>query len=104
MSAEVWIGRVEVAPVEGNDIFEGDPGAFSNAFVQAESLDQYTDRVTVAFAQEGLDVVGIEGAEPLRERMARVEVSDELVRVAEEALGGDVVWDTFYVFENDDDS
>lgn len=103
MPREVWVGRIEVAPQEGNDIFEGAPGAFANALVTANSFDDYREQVTVAFAtQAALKVVEIKDAEPLRVRMSRVRISDELVELGGRALHGDVVWDTLYVFESDE--
>ena len=38
---EVWIGLVEVVPEEGNDIFDGAPGAYANVLALAESVEDY---------------------------------------------------------------
>jgi len=83
---EVWIGRVKVRPAAGNDIFDGAPGAFANALTSADSLRDYRLRVETAFAHERLSVAEVDDAEPLRERMSRVHVSDEIVE-----LGGKLV-------------
>ena len=100
---EVWIGLVEVRPTTGNDIFDGAPGAFANALTSAQSLDDYRSRIEAAFEEERLAVAEIQNAEPLRERMSRVHVKDEIVELGGKALHGGVVWDTFYIFESDED-
>lgn len=38
---EVWTGLVEVIADDGNDIFDGAPGAFANVLALASSVEDY---------------------------------------------------------------
>ena len=100
---EVWIGLVEVVPDEGNDIFEGAPGAYSNVLALASSVADYMAVTAAAFQRRGLTAVGVDNPEPLRERRSRVHLSDAIVQLGEQAATGAVVWDTFHIFEADDE-
>jgi hypothetical protein len=100
---EVWIGLVEVVPEEGNDIFDGAPGAYANVLAIAASAEDYMAVTAPALLREGVIAVGVDNPEPLRERRSKVQVSDEILDLGERARKGDVVWDTFYVFETDDE-
>jgi hypothetical protein len=102
VSREIWIGLVEVSPLEGNDIFDGAPGAFTNVLAEADGLDGFRASVLMALEREGLTVIEIEDAEPLRERLAEFEVDEEILRLAPEAASN-VVWHTFHVYESDAD-
>ena len=99
---EVWIGLVEVVPEEGNDIFDGAPGAYANVLALAESVEDYMAVTAPVLLRQGLIAVGVDDPEPLRERRSRVQVSDEILDLDERALTGDVVWTTFHVFEAED--
>jgi len=97
---EVWIGRVEVVPHAGNEILGDAPGAYSNVLARASSVPEYRAKVVAALTEEGLNVVEIEDAEPLRERQTRFQVPDAILAIAEGAPKR-VVWDTFYIFESE---
>jgi hypothetical protein len=99
VSREVWIALVEVAPHEGNDIFDGGPGAFTNVLAAADGLSDYRSRVETALDREGLTVLDIEDAGPLHERLSRFEVVEELLELVPQAESG-VVWDVFHVYMN----
>jgi hypothetical protein len=100
---EVWIGLVEVVPEEGNNIFEGAPGAYANVLALVSSVGGYMAVTGPALARRGLEAVEVANPEPLRERQSRAALSEEMIRLAEHARAGEVVWDTFYVFETDDE-
>lgn len=100
---EVWIGLVEVMPDEGNDIFEGAPGAYANVLALARSVEDYMTITAAALEQQCLIPVGVDDPEPLRARQSRVDLADEILQLGEQAQSGEVVWDTFYVFETDDE-
>jgi hypothetical protein len=104
MGREVWIGLVEVVPEEGNDIFDGAPGGYSNVLALANSVEDYMTVTAPALLSIGLIAVGVDDPEPLRQRQSWADLADEIVRLGEEARGGEVVWDTFYVFETDEDA
>jgi hypothetical protein len=93
---------VEVTPHPGNDIFGDAPGGYSNVLAEASSFVEYKAKVVAALDEEGLTVVEIEDAEPLRERQTRLQVPDAILAIAD-GTSESVVWDTFYVFESEDD-
>jgi hypothetical protein len=99
VSREVWIALVEVAPHEGNDIFDGGPGAFTNILAAADGLSDYRSRIETALDREGLSVLDIEDAEPLRDRLSRFEVDEELLELVPQAANT-VVWGEFDVYMN----
>jgi hypothetical protein len=98
---EVWIGLVEVVPVEGSDVFEGAPGAYANVFALASSVEDYMASTARALLRQGLTAVGVDDPEPLRERQSRMHLSDAILQLGEQTRDGEVVWDTFYVFETE---
>jgi hypothetical protein len=102
VSSQVWIGLVQVTPHPGNDIFGDAPGGFANVLAEASSFAEYNAKVIAALDEEGLTVVEIEDAEPLPERQTRFQVPENILAIADEAAER-VVWDTFYVFESEDD-
>jgi hypothetical protein len=100
---EVWTGLVEVVAEEGNNIFEGALGAYANVLALASSAEEYMAVTAPALLREGLIAVGVENPEPLRERSSREALTAEFLGLGERASKGDVVWDTFYTFEAQDD-
>lgn len=104
MEREVWIGLVEVVPEEGNDIFDGAPGGYANVLALACSVEDYMAVTAPALLNVGVIAVGVDDPEPLRERLSRVDVSEEIEQIVVDARAGEVVWDTFYVFETDEDA
>ena len=102
MSEEVWIGAVEISPGEGNSVLGGATGAYTNVLVRASTLADYERQVIGALDEENFLVIGIEDAEPLRERMSRVIVSDEIVRLGEQAAETGLAWTSFYAYPTDD--
>lgn len=94
---EIWIGLVELRSDEGNEVLAGAPGAYANTLANASSPAEYRELVVAAFAEEGLEVARIAGAEPLRVRQARHGVSADIFALADTARAG-VVWDAFYLF------
>jgi hypothetical protein len=100
---EVWIGLVEVAADDGNEIFEGAPGAYTNVLALANSLDDYMALTAAALKRDRLVAIGVDDPEPLRERQSRIHVSDEMLQLGEQASRGEVMWGTFHVFEEEDE-
>jgi hypothetical protein len=100
---EVWIGLVEVAADEGNDIFGGGLGAYANVLALAGSVEDYMAVTATALTRQRLIAVGLDDPEPLRDRQLREQLTDEIIELGERAKNGDVVWDTFYVFDSDED-
>jgi len=100
---EVWIGLVEVAPEEGNNMFEGALGAYVNVLALASSVEDYMAVTAPALLHRGLIAVGVDDPEPLRERQAKFQLRDEIVQLGEQAQTGEVVWDRFHSFESEED-
>jgi hypothetical protein len=100
---EVWIGLVEVVPDEGQDPFDGALGAYANVLALARSVKDYMEATAAALLREGLLAVRVDDLEPLRERRGRFQLNDEILDLGEQAKRGDVVWDTFYAFDNESD-
>ena len=100
---EVWIGLVEVTADEGNDVFDGAPGAYTNVLALASSVEDYMAVTAPALLRAGVVAVGVDDPEPLRVRQLRVELNDEFLALGEQAARGEVVWSTFHVFESDED-
>src|SRR6185312_5446362 len=101
VDGEVWIGLVEVRPLEGNDSFEGAPGAYTNVLTLASDSEEYETKIAGALVRAGFALEEVGEPEPLRERMSRVDISDEIVELGGRAMAGEVVWSTFHVFESE---
>src|SRR5579884_4534998 len=97
---DVWKGLVEVTPLPGSTILEGAPGAYSNVLALAENEVEYKEKVVGALRVLGLKVERFEDVEPLRRD--GVSVSEDLLELSYE-LSKDrtVVYDTFYIFEQE---
>src|SRR5437870_5244948 len=100
---EVWTGLVEVAADEGNDIFDGAPGAYVTVLALASSVEDYMAVTAPALLRAGVVAVGVDDPEPLRVRQSRTKLSDDWLALADRAAQGEVVWDTFHVFESDEE-
>jgi hypothetical protein len=96
---EVWIGLVEVVPRPGTDLLGSVSGAFVNFLVLATNESEYRDRVQTATSECGLKTVKIEDIEPLRMRLSRTSIDDELMSLAEEIeKRGGFKFGTFHTF------
>jgi hypothetical protein len=99
--SEVWIGLVEVGPHAGHDARFNGQGADTNMLALATSQAEYVEKVTATCNGDHLKVIEVDDVEPLRERMAEYEVTEEIVNLAGAALNGAVVRDTFFVYLTD---
>jgi hypothetical protein len=103
MGDEVWIGLVEVTPHDGNNALGDARRGYTNVLVVASSLPDYEAQVVKALGESDFRVVEISEAEPLRERMSRVVVSDEIVELGGQALLSGLAWTTFYTYPTEDE-
>jgi hypothetical protein len=71
--------------------------------VLADSAAEYVEKITAACDDDDLQVVEADDVEPLRERMKQYEVTEEIVRLAADAIDGNVVGDNFFVYLSDED-
>jgi hypothetical protein len=100
---ELWIGLVEVTADEGNDIFDGAPGAYTNVLALASSVEDYMAVTAPALLRAGVVAVGVDDPEALRVRQSRAELSDDILALSERAAQGEVVWTTFHVFLSEEE-
>jgi hypothetical protein len=100
---EIWIGLVEVTADEGNDIFDGAPGAYTNVLALASSVEDYMAVTAPALLRAGVVAVGVDDPEPLRVRQSRATLGDDILALGEQAARGEVVWTTFHVFLSEEE-
>jgi hypothetical protein len=101
----VWVGRVDVRPQPGVDIFGGDPGAITNAVAIASKREEFEALTEQFFASMGLTVVGYSDVEPLSSRQLSFQVPAAMLDLAAKArANGGVQFDTFYVYLSDEDA
>lgn len=75
-------------------------GAYVNVLAAAEDRDEYTFRAQAAVLNElELDVLGIEDAEPMEERLQSDAPEEGLLTLAEQAgTSGEVMLGTFHTY------
>jgi len=99
----VWIGLIEVVPRPGVDLLGTASGAFVNFLVIAANETEYRSRVHAAMSGRGLKTVKIEDIEPLRLRLTRTNIDDELMCLAEEIEErGGLKCGTFHTFKHEE--
>lgn len=65
-SRELWIGSVEVRPLNGCEVFDYSQAAFVNIVTWAADAFEYAEKAGQVLAEKHLFVVEIESAEPVR--------------------------------------
>ena len=101
---EVWVGLVEVRPLPGNELLEGDPGAFANTLTVAGDAEDFCTRTANFFRGEGFEVLAFENVERLEERARDHQLPDAIVRLGEEAADtAEVHFDTYFRYRSTDD-
>jgi hypothetical protein len=102
---EVWIGLVEVRQRPGAGVMLDRNEAFTNALARANDQTSYRQAVEHALDELGFDLVSIEDAEPLRERVANFEVAGDLLELAGMVeIGGAPRFGEFHTWRSDDES
>jgi len=82
---QIWIGLVQVAPLPGHDVFDGNAGAFVNAVALASSVADYQSAVSVPLSDLHLFAIEFENVEPLATRIReRGPLDDDLMALAVE--------------------
>jgi hypothetical protein len=102
---EIWIGLVEVRPLEGCDMLEEAKGAYVNVVMWVANADAFKHRAESISSELRLFVVDVKGPEPVAERRRREgdfeeEIEDMILRAQEHPT--DVVFGTFHLWEKDD--
>jgi hypothetical protein len=104
IEADILVGLVELRPRPGNDELDGAPGAYTNAVTRAADELEFRAKVAEVFGDLAYDVVHVSEIEPAAHRAARDALSETLLEAARRAPHADgVFWDTYYVFEKDDE-
>ena len=96
---EVWIGTAGVVPREGCDVLSADRGAYTNFLTLARDEEEYRAKLTGALNYYGLELISLEGVEPLS---LRIDPAEEILTIARE-LGHDnnpqhIRFATFHTF------
>ena len=104
-SLEIWIGLLEVRPLEGCEILDDAKGAFINIVMWATSSEDYKSKSESTAAGMKLFVVDIERAEPVIARRKREgdfgeELEDMISR--SEDHPDEIVLGTFHLYNKDD--
>ncbi len=104
MNREVWIGIADLQPKLGNSIFNGAPGAFSNALCLTGNEAEYRRRVARMFGEPGFEVQDLTDIEPLQKRLAAWEVDEEILELDSQlSVSSPVLYDAFYLYESKGD-
>jgi|SRR5579859_554870 len=101
----IWIGLIEVRPLEGCEILDHAKGAFINVVMWATSSEDYRSKSESTVAEMKLFVVHIERPEPVIARRKREgdlgeELEDMISR--SEDHPDEIVFGTFHLYNKDD--
>lgn len=104
-SEEIWIGLVEVRPLEGCDMLDEAKGAYVNVVMWVANADAYKLRAELISSELRLFVVDVIRPEPVGERRRREgnfeeEIEEMILRSEEHPT--DVIFGTFHLWEKDD--
>jgi hypothetical protein len=80
--AEVWIGLAHVRPRQGNDLLEGELGAFVPSVGLAENEQEFASAVAWLLNKLEFDVVEVEDIETLTKRESSFSVDSQLLELA----------------------
>jgi hypothetical protein len=102
---EIWIGLVEVRPLEGCEILDDAKGAFINVVMWATSNEDYRSKSELTVAEMRLFVADITSPEPVITRRKREgdfdeEIEDMIAR--SEDNPDEIVFGTFHLYNKDD--
>ena len=104
-SKQLWIGLVDVRPLEGCNILEGARGAFVNIVTWASNAAEFKQKASLVFRELDLCVAGIENSEPVEVRRGREgsfeETMEDIISRAETNPNA-IIYSTFHLFEKDD--
>jgi|SRR5215472_3194199 len=102
---QLWIGLVEVRPLQGCDALEDAKGAFVNIVTWAANATELKQKATLVFEKLHLFVAGIENAEPVEERREREgDFEDTIEDIISRAEGNPnaIIYSTFHLYKRDD--
>jgi hypothetical protein len=95
---EIWIGLAEVAAGPECNILATGKAAFTNVLTYAETQDEYRRKVIEMMEHYGAAVLDINDIEPLRSRLEKTSVDDELLAIADELEPEHIRFGTLHTF------
>jgi hypothetical protein len=102
---QLWIGLVEVRPLEGCDILDDAKGAFVNIVTWAADADEYRRNAELVLGEQRLFVVDVARPEPVEVRRRREGDFEEAIEdIIDRAEGNPnaIIFGTFHLWEKDD--
>ena len=78
----IWIGMVQVLSVPGSEILKDVSGAYVNILTWASTPSEFREKAKELMDYLGLQLVGVEDAEPLRERETKGDLESDIAQVA----------------------
>ena len=81
---EIWIGMVEVRPFADSKLISDADGAFVNVLTWAVDSDEFACKAGELMEYLHLQLVSIEGAEPLANRGLELELDEDIAAIARE--------------------
>jgi len=78
----IWIGMVHVLSLPSSEILQGVSGAYVNILTWASNPTSFREKAKELMDYLGLELVGVEDAEPLSEREKRGGLDADIVQVA----------------------
>lgn len=104
-SREIWIGRVEVRPIEKGTVLDDAKGAFVNIVTWASTSEEYRINIELILAKLHLILVDIVNPEPVQRRRSREGDFDEAIEdMIDRAQNNPraIIYGTFHLWEKDD--
>jgi hypothetical protein len=102
---ELWIGLVEVRPLEGCDVLAGGKGAFVNIITWAADADGYRRNAELVLGELRLFVVDVVHPEPVEARRGREgdfeEAIEDMIDRAQDNANA-IIFGAFHLWKNDD--
>jgi hypothetical protein len=96
---DVWIGLAEVRQQPGAGILLDRNGAIVNVLALAQDEAAFRDAVETALRNLGFELVLLENAEPLQERLNKYQVADDLLKLGDEVrASGTPMFGTFHTW------
>jgi hypothetical protein len=94
--SELWIGMVELKPLNREEC--GAAGAFTNIITWACNATEFRKKAETIAATLNLYVIGVEGEEPLAERIKKFTVSEDIEDMIQRAESNPnaIVYGTFH--------
>jgi hypothetical protein len=100
---ELWIGMVEVRPLNGSRTLGDAKGAFVNVVTWASGVEDYRRNADLVLGELGLFVVEIENPEPVSIRRTKAEIEEvieEMITRAQDNPNA-IIYGTFHTWNKD---